>query len=368
MPRKRKRRYGDYSEVIDGQLYGSVSIPLGKGKYQRRRKKVDTKTDARNWALAELEKAKHGIHETDLETFGQLCEWYKKHFLVEPVYERGLRIEGTKDWQKNRAKLDRIAQYFAAKRLRSFSERDLLAYARSRRETVTQATINRDLSLIRSMFRKGHESDSSIKIPKIPINLAAENERDRVMSFAEEKLILAACIGLETLEYQRKGKQVKTDKHHSKREHLKDIVIFAVDTAMRKGELLSLTREDVDLEKGVITVKKQNTKTQKSRKVPITARVKEVLERLPQTGKLFSIKNCYKSFNTACARAGITDLNFHDLRHTATTRMIRAGIPYMEVMKITGHTQIKTFLRYLNPEDETVQTAAARLDKLLDDL
>lgn len=72
-----------------------------------------------------------------------------------------------------------------------------------------------------------------------------------------------------------------------------------------------------------------------------------------------------KAFATACRRAEIKDLHFHDLRHTATTRMIRAGVPHAEVMKITGHTQMRTFMRYLNLVDESVQNTANILAEYL---
>jgi len=61
----------------------------------------------------------------------------------------------------------------------------------------------------------------------------------------------------------------------------------------------------------------------------------------------------------------IENLSIHDLRHAAITRMIRAGIPHTEVMKISGHTTMKTFMRYLNMVDETIQDNAALLDKFL---
>ena len=63
--------------------------------------------------------------------------------------------------------------------------------------------------------------------------------------------------------------------------------------------------------------------------------------------------------------AEIERLNIRDLRHTAITRMIRAGIPHTEVMKISAHTTMKTFMRYLNMVDETIQDNAALLDKFL---
>jgi integrase len=58
-------------------------------------------------------------------------------------------------------------------------------------------------------------------------------------------------------------------------------------------------------------------------------------------GVTSTVKNAWKA---ACKDAGLDDLRFHDLRHTATTRLIRAGVPATEVMKVTGHTQTKTFL------------------------
>lgn len=369
MPRKRKRaRYGDYCEEIGGTLYGSVQIPVGGGKYRRRRKKVSSRIEARQWALQELNKVRHGLADgSSLETFIDLAEWYQEHFLQPPVYERGSKVQGVKDWQRSRAKLDRIAVYFGPKRLSAFSERDLLAYSRIRRERdgVSTATINRDFALLRAMFRKGHEADNSIKLPRFPINTLAEVERDRVMTFAEENALLAVCGEYETLEYVRNGKTVRSQ-HKTNREHLKAIIILAVDTAMRKGEIFQLTWNDVDLENGVISIRKETTKINTARKVGITPRVKlELIRMQKRDGLIFNAASASKAFTTACRRANITDLHFHDLRHTGTTRMVRAGIPHTEVMKITGHTQIKTFLRYLNLGNTTVQDIADKLGEYL---
>jgi integrase len=366
MPRKKRSRYADYCETRNGDLYARVSVPIGGGKYKTKRKKVSTRIEARQWALGELDRTRHG-NPGELQTFLDLCEWYKTYFLVAPVYEGNSKVEGTKDWQKSRNKLDRMAVFFGPKRLAVFSEQDLLAYSRDRRQKdkVTTSTINRDLALLRSMFRKGHEADRTINVPRFPINLSAETERNRVMTRAEEALILAACDAVEPLSYKRKGQSI-TAKHRTNREHLRAIIILAVDTAMRSGEIFSLTWDDIDLKAGVITIRSHNTKTQRERKVGITPRVKAELEAIKGKGKVFPIRSARKAFATACRRVGITDLHFHDLRHTATTRMIRAGIPHTEVMKITGHTQIKTFLRYLNLVDSTVQTTAEMLAAYLD--
>jgi integrase len=184
------------------------------------------------------------------------------------------------------------------------------------------------------------------------------------MSPEEERKILSHCVEVETLQYERKGKQVNATKHQAKRGHLKVVIILAVDTGLRCNELRTLSWEDIDMATRVINVRSYNTKTQKARKVGMTARVYDELVKLgPGTGRLFTWTTVRRSFNTARTRAGIKDLRFHDLRHTATTRMIRAGIPHTEVMKITGHTQIKTFLRYLNLMDDAIQSAAEKLQQ-----
>ena len=101
-----------------------------------------------------------------------------------------------------------------------------------------------------------------------------------------------------------------------------------------------------------------------SRKVPINARMREVLEAIPdRTGRVFRIGDPKKAFATAVSRAGIEEeLLFHDLRHTGTTRLVEGGTPYVIAMKITGHTQVRTFMRYMNQTDKSLQDTRERMD------
>jgi integrase len=74
---------------------------------------------------------------------------------------------------------------------------------------------------------------------------------------------------------------------------------------------------------------------------------------------VFGVKDTVKrSFASACRDAGIEGFHFHDCRHTAITRMIQAGLSPMEVMKISGHTQMNTFARYVNPNTQAVNRIA----------
>jgi integrase len=373
--KKARNRYGDYCLTVRGEMFAAVNLPIGNGKYKQKRKKVANATEARQWALAELDKVKHGtIEVTRSTTFAELAAWYKREFLIAPVFENGIKLDGVKDHKKLRAKLDRVVEFFGGRQASGFTEHDFTAYARHRRkaDSVTTATINRDLSLIRSMFLRAKSVNKLLHVPRFPINIAAEAERDRVLSFDEETRLLAHCVDTEVVEYERRGKKHTGVEIEAKRAHLAGIIIMAVDTAMRSGEIFKLDWRDVDLANDLITVQFFNSKTQKTRRIGMTPRVKAILLEKAAlddtTGKVFNAKNASRAFRTACVRANITDLHFHDLRHTATTRMIRAGIPHTEVMKITGHTQIKTFLRYLNLGSETVQNAASRLGRFIDDV
>ena len=129
---------------------------------------------------------------------------------------------------------------------------------------------------------------------------------------------------------------------------------------------------EIKFETNEIYIPQTNTKTEDARTVGMTPRLREALERLWEVSPkekdrlVFGITNSIKkSFNTACNDAAIKDFRFHDCRHTATTRMIASGSPHTEVMKITGHTQLKTFLRYLNITPETAKLVASRLDVYL---
>ena len=130
---------------------------------------------------------------------------------------------------------------------------------------------------------------------------------------------------------------------------------------MRRGEILTLKWSDVDLDMNMITINQTNTKSKKSRKVYINSVLKRLfLElRLKSAGnehvflndkgnRLKEIKNGY---NSACRRAGIEGLRFHDLRHSAATRMIESGANIVAVSKILGHSDIKTTMRYTHPDN-----------------
>jgi len=183
------------------------------------------------------------------------------------------------------------------------------------------------------------------------ISIADEKKRQRIITRDEEKALLAACGA-------------------PKRGHLKAIIIAALDTGCRLGELLKLRWRDVDLDNGYITLVAFNTKTATERRVALTTRLRLELERLKDEApedprmRVFGILNNVKSaFTGARNDAELANLRFHDLRHSAATRLVGAHIPLAEVGRILGHQQPTTTYRYVNADNETAIRAAAALDR-----
>lgn len=146
---------------------------------------------------------------------------------------------------------------------------------------------------------------------------------------------------------------------------------MALDTGMRRGEVLTLLWGDVSLDTGIITIQAFNTKTQQERIAIMTPRLRQELILLydssphESTDRIFGITdNVSKSFKSACMDAGIDGAKFHDLRHCFGTRLDRLHMSEAEISKLMGHTQTRTTRRYLNIDIETARRAADLLASL----
>jgi len=132
--------------------------------------------------------------------------------------------------------------------------------------------------------------------------------------------------------------------------------------------ILKLRWQSVDLPGRVIRIEASNTKTLKTRLVPVTERLRQSLARLERKAfrkmsRVFPIGDFKHSWAGACREANLENLHFHDLRHTAITRMLERGISPAIVMKISGHTQQRTFLRYVNQTESSIRDIARALDR-----
>lgn len=139
----------------------------------------------------------------------------------------------------------------------------------------------------------------------------------------------------------------------SRGRHLKSVVLLALETAMRRGELLALRWEYVDLKRRVLHL--PETKNGTSRNVPLSTRAVAVLEGLPRniSGQVFGTSETAitEGFQRAAKRAGIADFRFHDLRHEATSRLAEK-LQMHELGKVTGHKSPRMLMRYYHPRAE----------------
>ena len=132
------------------------------------------------------------------------------------------------------------------------------------------------------------------------------------------------------------------------------VIEFAIETGMRRSEILNLTWSDVDLTKGFAYL--FDTKNGSDRRVPLTKYCREILSKLPRIDhRVFPITaNCiHLSWNRIKKKSNITNLRFHDLRHEAISRFFEMGLSVPEVALISGHKDVQQLFRYthLNPEN-----------------
>jgi len=199
-------------------------------------------------------------------------------------------------------------------------------------------TINRELSILRRMFRLSEKRVLKHKILKNPINgmqlLRIPKKQYRTLKHWEfEKLYVASAP------------------------HLKPILLLAYLTGMRRGEILKLKWADVDLDEGYIHVIK--TKNDEYRSIPIGSTLLSMLKALKETSKtefvfnnqdgepFISIKSWSGAFNNAVRRSCIEKCTFHDLRHTFISNLIVGEKEdFATVMAISGHKDIRMLQRY----------------------
>lgn len=386
--RNEKRHRDGSIKIINGKIYARIQYQDEvTGKRKEKLRLAPNRTKAKEFIKdmrKELQEGGQKALESDKVSFRQVAEKYQKNNLVKPVFRNGIKVSGLRSYDRQISLLKPLIAYFDKKPIKSIKPSDLKAYKNHRLQTKvliekkikkenpkkerkkfiwekvtiererSVASVNRELSLLRQIFVFAESEDFITRNPfqraKKLISTAAEIERDRVISFEEELLLLGAC-------------EVES------RKHLKPLIITALDTAMRKGELLKLLWRDIDLQQGIITVRATNTKTEKMRLIGMTSRVKDELTKLrelspkKQNSSVFGIKSNFKrSWHSALKKAEINDLHFHDLRHSAITRMIRAGVPISEAMKVSGHTEMKTFQRYVNLTHESVTVSANLLE------
>ncbi len=213
------------------------------------------------------------------------------------------------------------------------------------------ATVNRELNILSAVFNWARRElmiavDNPVSAIRRP---PSSKPRERRLEDGEEAALLAA---LEDAAAAREdGKRYRVG---ARNPWIKPIVLLALETAMRRSELLSLTWENIDLKRRIAYL--PETKNGQARTIPLSGRAVAVLSELPRSidGRVFPITaNALKlAFERAVKRAGIRDLHFHDLRHEATSRLAEKLPNIIELAAVTGHKDVRMLKRYYHPRAE----------------
>ena len=211
-------------------------------------------------------------------------------------------------------------------------------YRDERLKQVAPATVVRELAYLSSIInhaRKelGFPIQNPVSLVRKP---SSGRGRDRVLNAQEQERLLAALSPT-----GRKNPLTKP------------IVQIALATAMRRGELLSLKWSDIDLIGQTATL--HTSKNGEGRVVPLSSKAVEVLHGLPRNMEAvfpISAHALAANFKRAVKAAGLTNLRFHDLRHTAITQMSRKLPNVIELASVSGHRSLKMLQRYYHPRPE----------------
>jgi len=250
-----------------------------------------------------------------------------------------------RSWSRDESSFKHLFTFFKGKYISGITRNLIEQYIVARKEAASPATVNLELALIKKMFCKGVdwgylETNPAAKVKKFKLN----NAREKILD-AEEARRLIECAD----------------------PALRPIIIIALMSGMRKGEILGLKWSDVNFIQSYIAI--ERSKGGKPRKVPMNSAVREVLKSLPrvsdyvfynpETGR--HRRGIHKAFAQARERAEIRGFRFHDCRHTFATRFIENGGDIVALSKILGHASLVMTLRYCNPTEEGMLRAVERV-------
>ena len=316
-----RKRNGKWQAIVRNKTIGTTS------------RSFHTKQAAIKWVISVEEQIEAGTFDTLRPThitLGELLQRYARE--VTPV-KRGATTE--------LRRLQRlIRDPVSSLRVSQLTSQAIAAF-RDRRLLDGQRTCHYDIILIRHCLKIAMNewglmlSSNPVDKVKMPPSSPARNRRLEVGEF--ERLEEAA--------------------RQTKNPHIWPIVVFAIETGMRRGEILGLQWEHVELDRRIAYL--PLTKNGSSREVPLSTNAAEVLARQRQrndTPSPFPVTpNGFRlAWERLRSRAGLSDLRFHDLRHEAISRFFELGLNIPEVAVISGHRDPRMLFRYTHLRAEAL--------------
>jgi len=291
------------------------------------------KIDAERWAKqieVEMQKGSYtNLVLAERTTFAEIIERYITEVL--PTMRGG---------KADYIRLKALARRLIAKlNMAALTPQKIAQHRDERLKEVAPATVIRELSYFSSIItfaRKewGINIDNPVALVARPKN---PEGRSRILDEAETSALLEALkpTGRRSI-------------------WMLPLVKLALETAMRRSELLGLRWEDIDLQKRTLFLKL--TKNGTSRTVPLSTHAIQILTEMPRNidGRVFPITHevVSQAFNRARKQAGIKDVRFHDLRHMAITKLAEKLPNLMELSAVSGHKSLAMLKRYYHPNPE----------------
>ncbi|MCX5815318.1 MAG: site-specific integrase [Proteobacteria bacterium] len=267
-------------------------------------------------------------------TFDQLIEKYMK----------------SHEHMRDRTSLKALNAFFSGRNVLEINSRFVSDYRDQRKQAGRKpATIYQELSFLRRVFNVAIREWELLKdnpVSKLSFSVGNKNARTRWLTLAEEQTLLECA----TNPY-----------------YLRALLILALHTGMRRGEILNIRWEDVDFERKLITV--MESKNGDKRGIPMSNLVFQTLKSYRERGikgKVFniSVRSIREAYDKAILKAGINDFHFHDLRHTFATRLVQNGVDLYKIKEILGHKTINMTLRYAHHYPESLRGSIEILDRL----
>ncbi len=229
-------------------------------------------------------------------------------------------------------------------------------YKMQRLETVMPSTLNRELNTVKNMFGRAVEWGYLRESPAKPTKwIKTSRGAVRFLSRQEADSFLEVCKESQNL-------------------HFHAIVVVALNTGMRRGEILRLRWEDVDFRRSriqVVSREEGHTKNYESQTVPMNSVVTAALRKQPRrldspyvfcnvNGEPFA--DVDTSFATALRKSRLPHFRFHDLRHTFASWLVMGGVDIRTVQEMLGHKDIRMTMRYAHLAPDHMRRAVAILD------
>ena len=251
-------------------------------------------------------------------------------------------------YKQNVCQMRKLEGAFGKKNFQEITSWDVEKYKGKRKNEVGPSAVNGEIRLLKHMFSMAVQWGKMKEHPGKAVKLLkGEKQRDRFLSHEEAQRLLTCCA-----------------------EPLRSIVMVALNTGMRRLEILSLRWPEVNFDQKLITV--LDSKNHEVRKISMNETVQKVLKEIPRYGEhVFSYKDgkpytsVQKSFNHVKAKAGLLDdVVFHSLRHTFASWLVMAGVDITTVMRLLGHRSLSVTMRYSHLSPSHQSKAVSVLDNL----